>query len=108
WDTPWNLLASLQWRYLSQVGLDTNTSNPTLTNGKFDAFDAHLPATNYLDLSAAYRVNTVLTIRAGINNILDQDPPLVNNSITGTGTPNTYPTYDLLGRQMFVSATARF
>jgi outer membrane receptor protein involved in Fe transport len=108
WNTPWNVLASLQWRYIGDVSLDTNTSNPTLTNGKHDAFDATLPAINYLDLSGAWRVNTVLTLRAGINNILDQDPPLVNNKITGTGTPNTYPTYDLLGRQMFVSATAKF
>jgi hypothetical protein len=26
----------------------------------------------------------------------------------GAGAPNAYPTYDLLGRQMFLSATAKF
>jgi outer membrane receptor protein involved in Fe transport len=108
WNTPWNILASLQWRYISGVALDTNTSNPTITNHLQDQFDGTLPAENYLDLSGAWRLNTVLTLRAGINNIFDQDPPLVNNKITGTGTPNTYPTYDLLGRQLFISATAKF
>jgi iron complex outermembrane recepter protein len=43
-----------------------------------------------------------------VNNILDQDPPLVSQPISGTGSPNTYPTYDLLGRQVFISATAKF
>ena len=74
----------------------------------FDPADATLPAVNYLDLSAAWRVNTILTVRAGVNNVLDQDPPFISQSIVGTGAPNAYPTYDLLGRQMFLSATAKF
>jgi outer membrane receptor protein involved in Fe transport len=47
-------------------------------------------------------------VRAGINNILDQDPPIISQGIAGSGAPNAYPTYDLLGRQMFISATAKF
>jgi outer membrane receptor protein involved in Fe transport len=108
WNTPWNVLASLQWRYIGGTSLDTNTSQPLLTNGAFDAFDARLPAVNYLDLSGAWRVNSIVTVRAGVNNILDQDPPLIDDRITGTGTPNSYPTYDLLGRELFLSATAKF
>ena len=46
--------------------------------------------------------------RLGVNNVLDQDPPLVNSRIVGTGLPNAYPTYDLLGRQMFMGVTANF
>ena len=56
----------------------------------------------------AWRVNSTLTVRAGVNNILDQDPPLMDQTIAGTGEPNSYPTYDLLGRQIFISATAKF
>jgi outer membrane receptor protein involved in Fe transport len=109
WNTPWNVLASLQWRYIGPVDLDSNqVSQPVLFNGLFDSFEAHLPAFNYLDLSAEWRVNTILTVRGGINNILDQDPPIVTQGVSGIGTPNTYPTYDLLGRQLFLSATARF
>jgi outer membrane receptor protein involved in Fe transport len=108
WNTPWNVLASLQWRYISSVNLDTNDPNHILNNHKHDAFDATLPAVNYLDLSGEWRINTTFTVRAGINNILNQDPPLVSNTVTGTGSPNTYPTYDLLGRQLFISGTARW
>jgi outer membrane receptor protein involved in Fe transport len=115
WNTPWNVLASLQWRYIGGTSLDANSTQPTLAlltqlagQGGFSAADNNLAAVNYLDLSGAWRVNTNLTIRAGINNILDQDPPVVSQTIVGIGEPNTYPTYDLLGRQLFISATANF
>ncbi|HWF78079.1 MAG TPA: TonB-dependent receptor [Caulobacteraceae bacterium] len=116
WDTPWNVLARLQWRYIGSTSLDANSTQSTLAlltnlSGGSPAFgpgDNNLPAVNYLDLSAAWRVNTILTVRAGINNILDQDPPIISQPIAGIGAPNTYPTYDLLGRSMFISATAKF
>ena len=111
WNSPWNVLLSLQWRYIGSASFDSNSTQPGL-NGTFeptfDHVNATLPAVNYLDLSTAWRVNTTVTLRAGVNNILDQDPPLLDNDITGSGSPNTYPTYDLLGRQIFVSATAKF
>ena len=111
WDTPWNVLARLQWRYIGETSFDNNSTQTALFEGflgEVDPIDAKLPAVNYLDLSAAWRVNTILTVRAGINNILDQDPPLISQSIAGTGEPNAYPTYDLLGRSLFLSATAKF
>jgi iron complex outermembrane receptor protein len=114
WNTPWNVLASLQWRYLSGTTLDANSTQPGLggpglvASGGFDAADNALASRSYLDLSTAWRVNQTLTVRAGVNNILDQDPPLVSQPISGSGSPNTYPTYDLLGRQVFISATAKF
>ena len=61
-----------------------------------------------MDLSALWNINGMFALRAGMNNILDQDPPLVNNRISQTGSPNSYPTYDLLGRRMFVGVTAKF
>ncbi len=111
WDTPWNVLARIQWRYIGETSLDNNSPQPALFQqflGVTDPIDGHLPAINYLDLSAAWRVNTILTVRAGVNNLFDQDPPLISQSIAGTGSPNAYPTYDLLGRQLFLSATAKF
>jgi iron complex outermembrane receptor protein len=111
WDTPWNVLARLQWRYIGSASLDNNSNQPVLYQGFLgvvDPQDATMPAVNYLDLSGAWRVDSHLTVRAGINNILDQDPPLVSQAIAGVGEPNGYPTYDLLGREMFISATAKF
>jgi len=112
WNTPWNVLASLQWRYISGVTLDANSTQPGLGGpglpGGFDAANNALGSRSYLDLSGAWRVSQTLTVRAGVNNILDTDPPLVSQGVTGSGEPNTYPTYDLLGRQIFISATAKF
>ncbi len=108
WQTPWPLLLSAQWRYIGATKLETNTNDQTLSNGAFDAFDAKLKSVNYFDLSGIWTVRNGLTIRAGVNNILDQDPQILNAAIVGTGLPNAYPTYDFLGRQIFVAFTANF
>jgi outer membrane receptor protein involved in Fe transport len=49
-------------------------------------------------------------LRAGVNNVLDKDPPIVpSGDITANSGPaNSYPTYDYLGRQVFVAFTAKF
>lgn len=108
WQTPWPVLLSAQWRYIGATKLETNTHDPTLTNGAFDAFDAKLKAVNYLDLVGVWNVRKGLVIRGGINNVTDQDPQIINSSIVGTGLPNAYPTYDFLGRQFFIAFTANF
>jgi outer membrane receptor protein involved in Fe transport len=111
WDTPWNVAASLTWRYIGSASQDNNSSDPTLqfsTWGAYDFFNARIPAFNYLDLEATWNVNKVLQIRAGANNILDKDPPVLNSEIVAGGAANTYSIYDLFGRQLFVAFTAKF
>ena len=108
WVSPWGWLASVQWRYLGQVALDTNDPNPALNNGAYDGFDAHMPSVSYIDLSGIWDVGRALTLRAGVNNLLDKDPPIVSNVVTGTGQPNSFPTYDLLGRAIFANFTLKF
>ena len=100
WVSPWGWLASVQWRYIGQVALDTNDPNPALNNGAYDAFDAHMPSVSYIDLSGIWDVGRALTLRAGVNNLLDKDPPIVSNVVTGTGQPNSFPTHDLLSRDL--------
>ena len=108
WETPWNVLLSANWRYFASVQLDSNSAQPTLTQTPLDnSFDAKLPSVSYLDLSAIWTIRHGLEVRAGVNNVLDKDPPLVSSLITGTGAPNTYPTYDLLGRVLYVGATLK-
>jgi iron complex outermembrane receptor protein len=108
WDTPWNVEVAALWRYIGSVKLDSNSSNPSLNNGSYDAFDARLPAISYLDLSASWKVVRNLEIRAGINNILDKDPPIVSANVAASGAANSFPTYDQLGREVFAAFTARF
>jgi outer membrane receptor protein involved in Fe transport len=108
WKTPWNVLASLQWRYIGSTDLETNTNDETLTNGRIDTFDATLHAVSYIDLAVIWDVRKWLEVRAGVNNLFDKDPQIINSSIVGTGLPNAYPTYDFLGREIFVGFTTRF
>ena len=111
YTSPWNLSVSAAWRYVGATSLDNNSANPLLTgtrgvNG--DAIDGHIRAYSYFDLSATYKLHDRVTLRAGMNNIFDKDPPLIDDGITGSGTPNTFNGYDLLGRTVFVGLTADF
>jgi outer membrane receptor protein involved in Fe transport len=112
WNTPWDVTASLFWRHIGGTSLDTNSSptgrNKDLSNGKTDTFNPSLPPKSYMDIAGTWQAGHGITVRAGINNLFDTDPPLVSADITQTGSPNTYPTYDLLGRVFFVGATAKF
>ena len=109
YTTPVKLVASIQWRYTGSVRLDSNQPNPLLTSGSFDQFDARIPDINYFDASFTYPLHDGLLLRAGVNNILDKTPPIIaGNAVAPSGAPNTYPNYDLLGRQVFVGITANF
>lgn len=111
WAFPQNFAVTLTWRYMSRVNMDNNDSNPLLQNSVLGApaiFRASIPAYNYVDLSGAWDVTDKLQLRAGINNVLDRDPPLAPTEVIGGGSPNTYEFYDGLGRQVFLALTARF
>jgi iron complex outermembrane recepter protein len=111
WQMPWDLSASATWRYIGSVAQDNNSGDPTLhfaTWGAYDYFNAKIPSFSYLDLEATWNVNKILQIRAGANNVLDKDPPLIDSLIVSNGAANTYSIYDLFGRQLFVAFTAKF
>ena len=109
WQLPEpDLLVSAMWRFIGSQQLDTNQSNPLLSNGSYDPYYARMPNISYLDLSAIWNVNKVLAVRAGINNVLDKDPPVVASNYSGTGSGNVFPNYDTLGREVFFGATLKF
>ena len=112
WNTPWDVSGSLTWRYLSSVRQDANTGNPLLANPNYsyDAYNPSIPSFSYLDMEATWHPNKILTVRAGANNILDKDPPLLvaSTGIIAGGNANTSDAYDMFGRQLFVSFTAKF
>jgi iron complex outermembrane receptor protein len=108
WSTPWNVDVALTWRHIDEVTLDRTSSNPLLT-GNVNEVDRKLSARNYLDIATSWPVTKQVTLRAGINNLLDKDPPVSAQVGAGFGNGNTYPqVYDALGRRIFLSATAKF
>lgn len=108
WDTPWNVGLSLAWRYFDQVLIDNTSSNP-LIGGDYNEVDRQLDAQNYIDVAATWNFMESYEVRFGINNVMDDDPPLSAQVGSGAGNGNTYPqVYDALGRFVFMGLTAKF
>jgi iron complex outermembrane recepter protein len=113
WDTPWNLLFSAQWRFIGGSSFDNNSSQKLLQNQEEPAYDplnAQIPNVSYLDLTATWKFLPGMELRAGVNNVFDKDPPFVpsDDISSASGNVNSYPTYDLLGRELFIGFTAKF
>ncbi|TXG81939.1 MAG: TonB-dependent receptor [Sphingomonadales bacterium] len=97
------LTTSIRWRYIGGVdddsilgaGADPETLSP-----------ARVQAAHYFDLTFGYEVNENAELSVGMRNIFDRKPTLIGDSQEQA---NTYPsTYDVLGRDFFVSAKLKF
>jgi outer membrane receptor protein involved in Fe transport len=115
WLFPGDFQASLQWRYVDSVGHEANTDQLPLQLFDEDTgeriivdFGGRLSARSYLDLAGSWDITEQYSVRLGINNLLDKDPPLVDTTWSGPGTPNTWGPYDTLGRTIFFAATGKF
>jgi outer membrane receptor protein involved in Fe transport len=113
WETPWNLQLSAQWRFIGRTNFDNNSSQTLLQyfeEGFFDPVLTHIPSYSYFDLSTIWVVTPHIQIRAGVNNVLDRDPPFLPQEFSGitSGTINTFPTYDVVGRSIFITLRATF
>jgi outer membrane receptor protein involved in Fe transport len=66
-------------------------------------FDYPLPSTDYFDLAGTWNVTDSISLRLGINNLMDEDPPLATccggNTVAGV--------YDALGRYWFAGMNVR-
>ena len=102
---------TVRWRYVGKATVDTISPDPDLASvGAAPKVDEHLPALNYFDLLFTLPVKDTISLRLGVNNVFDRDPPLVSqSSLGGFGNGNVFPgTYDHLGRYLFVNLTADF
>jgi len=113
WDTPLTGLSTgLTWRFFGETNNTfLDPTNPDYTKGLLASAlpDARIPTISYLDLRASYTWNKV-TLRVGVNNVLDKDPPTIDTLDSGGNTiyaeSNTFPSmYDTAGRYLFVNLT---
>ena len=77
-----------------------------MSNGQSDGIDTIVQANsddgeNYLDLTATFRVMDNADLLVGINNILDEEPPLVGGSLSSNANA-TAGFYDTLGPQQLL------
>ena len=99
WMSPWDVTLSLGWRHIGEVDQIGSGNNPPL---KLDSM-------NYIDLSGSWSATEWLNVRAGINNLFDEEPAFVSQGVTARENGNTYPgAYDALGQYWFVAASVEF
>ena len=117
YESPWRVRANLLWRYLSAVervdSIDTDTGEiTTYSQADNNVGSAKLDGEHYFDVAAFWDVNDVLELRAGVNNVLDNDPPVVPQygpSPTSNIEGNTVAgVYEAAGRFVFVGAKLSF
>ena len=91
------LTTSVRWRHLSSVKDDDDGTDYSVEK---------LKAYNLFDLTFAFDVTDELSLATGVNNILDKKPQRIGDNQEQA---NTFPgTYDVLGRDYFVSANLKF
>ncbi len=116
WTTPWDVEVATTWRYLSAVSHQALSGQAALNGTKdggrlinVNSPDRTLPARSYFDLVVSWNILKGWNLTAGVNNLLDKDPPLTSQLPTGQGNGNTFPTvYDALGRKVFFTTTYKF
>ena len=115
WSTPWKFDVAATWRYMGrtkQEGLSGDELLAAPADARPAAIEDHIGMRSYLDLNVQYPLTKNLSLSAGINNLLDKDPPIVSTNVTaaaGSANGNTYPqVYDSMGRFIYMNLTARF
>jgi iron complex outermembrane receptor protein len=94
---------ALNWRYLPEIRSDTATRNPATTQLGAEDY-------NVFGLNARVSINDRLEFRGGIDNLLDEDPVIVearpgvdsNTDVTRT------EYYDILGRRAYIGLKMAF
>ena len=100
------------WRFFGK-GLNTFTDpkTPDFSASAIPLEDARIPNYSFFDLHVSYRYEKA-TLRVGVNNLLDKDPPVIAGGTQGNSIyaeSNTYPSvYDTLGRFLFAQVTVDF
>jgi len=99
-----------RWRHVGEVedprikntfqGLERIGTDPALLT------TPQIDAVNYFDLTLGFDITDHFTLNMGVNNILDKTPQVLGSLQEQA---NTFPgTYDVLGRDFFVSTRLRF
>ena len=93
----WSLEA--RWRYFGGVDYDGTTDTIAQANMS--------DSQSYFDLNAVFQFMDNHDVTVGVNNVLDEEPPMVGGTLTTNA--NTYAGfYDTLGRFLYAKATVRF
>lgn len=97
----------LTWRWID----GTDNAAPFRSEEIYGVPDPDLAVPNvsdkhYFDLGLSYTFNDHLTARFGVNNLLDNDPPQMADTVSGINTDTAL--YDAFGRSYYLNLSAQF
>ncbi len=119
WSPGSGFSLSFHWRHIGKVTVDRlHEDVPTFGLPSPSPFVAKIDAHNYFDLTGLFNFQGKYSLRLGVRNIFDREPPVVavgeagacgSSSMGIFCNGNTYPQlYDALGRYFFAGATVDF
>jgi iron complex outermembrane recepter protein len=88
-----------RWRYFG--GIDYDGATDTIAQAELSK------SQSYFDLNGVFQFMENSDITVGVNNVLDEEPPMVGGTLT-TNANTIAGFYDTLGRFLFAKATVRF
>lgn len=95
---------NVNWRRYPGAKNVAVVTNTAATQSRTKAYDV-------FDLAGQYKINDMVSLRAGIDNLFDRDPNIVG-AIPGTssavGEPEPAGTYDVIGRRFYIGFKADF
>jgi outer membrane receptor for ferrienterochelin and colicin len=96
------LSATLRWRHYPSLEHSSIVQNPMTTTRGVDSY-------NIFDVNGVYSINETYAFRFGIDNLLDESPPIYGATPTSSAQGTTLAGYyDTLGRRMYVGFKAQF
>ncbi|MGR5259269.1 TonB-dependent receptor [Vibrio astriarenae] len=95
WRTNWNT------RMIYGVDYEL----PGAEDAAKSTYTFSVPTVFYHDISAGYAFDNGITLSGGINNLFDEEPPLILNTISGN---TDTMTYDVVGRYFYANLNMKF
>ena len=87
------------------VGLTCVTASSPYAENNLGAFTRVIDSAGYFDLHVGYVINENVNVFGGIDNLLDEDPPL---SVDGFNDNTDVRTFDTIGRYMYLGVRTSF
>jgi outer membrane receptor protein involved in Fe transport len=96
----------LTWRWIERMRNAAPFASAIFGDPDPDLAIPSVPSYNYFDLGLGWKFNDSILVRLGINNMFDEDPPLMADAVNSNNTDTLV--YDIFGRSYFASVSMEF
>jgi iron complex outermembrane recepter protein len=104
----YKLLLNARWS-LGNYGAGLRVQHLPAMENKYASYDPFttvgVPSITYLDANVSWRMDDKLELRAGVENLTDEMPPIYTAGVQMNTDPSTY---DVLGRRYYLRANMKF